>query len=85
MIDIDHFKRINDTYGHSGGDDALRAWARELHKDNSTLGRLGGEEVAMLLEGGALATAVETANQMRLSSDSDRIADVMALLGRAKT
>ena len=65
MIDVDHFKRINDTYGHGGGDDALRALARELQKENSTLGRLGGEEFAMLLEGKELATAVETADRMR--------------------
>ncbi len=67
MIDVDYFKRINDNYGHSGGDDVLRALARELHKHNSTLGRLGGEEFAMLLEGQTLSAAVELANQMRQS------------------
>jgi len=66
MFDIDHFKRINDTYGHSGGDDALRALAHKLYKDYPILGRLGGEEFAILLEGKALAPAVETADQMRL-------------------
>jgi two-component system cell cycle response regulator len=66
MFDIDHFKRINDTYGHSGGDDALCALARKLHKDYPILGRLGGEEFAILLEGMALAAAAETADQMRL-------------------
>jgi two-component system cell cycle response regulator len=65
MIDVDHFKRINDTYGHGEGDDALRALARELQRHDSTLGRLGGEEFAMLLEGKPLATAVETADQLR--------------------
>lgn len=66
MIDVDYFKRINDSYGHSGGDEVLRALAHELHKYNSTLGRLGGEEFAMLLEGQTLSAAVEFANQVRL-------------------
>lgn len=73
MFDIDHFKRINDTYGHSGGDDALRALARKLHKDYSILGRLGGDEFAILLEGKALAPAVEMADQMRLGLEELRV------------
>jgi two-component system cell cycle response regulator len=73
MLDIDHFKRINDTYGHGGGDEALRALARKLHKDCSILGRLGGEEFAILLEGKAIAPAVKTAEQMRLSLQELRI------------
>jgi diguanylate cyclase (GGDEF)-like protein len=66
MLDIDHFKLINDSYGHNRGDDALRALACALHQDYSMLGRLGGEEFAILLEGKTLATAVEMANLMRL-------------------
>jgi diguanylate cyclase (GGDEF)-like protein len=73
MLDIDHFKRINDTYGHSGGDEALRALARTLHKDYSILGRLGGEEFAILLEGNAIASAIETAEQMRRGLQELRI------------
>src|SRR5271154_5230110 len=73
MLDIDHFKRINDTYGHGGGDEALRTLARKLQKDYSILGRLGGEEFAILLEGKALAPAVETAEQMRLDLQELRI------------
>lgn len=65
MIDVDHFKRINDTYGHGGGDEALCALARELQKRCATVGRLGGEEFAMLIEGQALAAACETAEQIR--------------------
>jgi diguanylate cyclase (GGDEF)-like protein len=74
MIDVDHFKRINDTYGHSGGDDALRALARELQKENATVGRLGGEEFAMLLEGKELAAAAEIADQMRRNLQELKIA-----------
>jgi len=66
MIDVDYFKRINDNYGHGGGDDVLRALAHELHERGLTVGRLGGEEFAILLEGKTLFAAVELADQMRL-------------------
>ncbi len=66
MLDIDHFKRINDSYGHIAGDEALRAIARELSKEGAIVGRLGGEEFAMLLEGAPLSRAVEMAESLRL-------------------
>ena len=52
MIDIDHFKRINDTYGHEVGDEVLAVVAQccdETVRYEDTLGRLGGEEFAVLL------------------------------------
>ena len=52
LLDIDHFKRINDTYGHTIGDDALKAFAAACQKalrTNDILGRLGGEEFAVFL------------------------------------
>lgn len=52
FLDLDHFKRINDTFGHCAGDDTLRAVARLLREplgDRETAGRLGGEEFALLL------------------------------------
>jgi diguanylate cyclase (GGDEF)-like protein len=49
MFDIDHFKRINDTYGHDAGDDCIRTVAVEATMENAVLARLGGEEYAMLL------------------------------------
>jgi len=52
MLDVDHFKRVNDRYGHAVGDEVLRALAlrcRESLRSADLLGRYGGEEFAMLL------------------------------------
>lgn len=59
LLDLDHFKHINDSFGHSTGDEVLRAVARALAPDSDTLViRMGGEEFAILLRGrNALARA----------------------------
>lgn len=52
MFDIDHFKQVNDTYGHQAGDEVIRAVAEEVRKNSRTTdvsGRYGGEEFAVLL------------------------------------
>jgi diguanylate cyclase len=52
MIDIDHFKQVNDTHGHPAGDAVLRAVAKTLHdciRPMDTLARFGGEEFSMIL------------------------------------
>jgi len=52
MLDLDYFKRVNDTYGHTVGDDCLRAVAdvlREQVRVDDIVGRLGGEEFAIFL------------------------------------
>ena len=54
MIDIDHFKSVNDTYGHAAGDAVLRAFAdicRNAVTAEAVIGRIGGEEFAVLLSG----------------------------------
>ncbi len=52
MLDLDHFKKVNDTHGHEAGDEALRLFARLLRETRRTgdlVGRLGGEEFCALL------------------------------------
>ncbi|MBW3568183.1 MAG: GGDEF domain-containing protein [Proteobacteria bacterium] len=60
LVDIDHFKRVNDVFGHNAGDAALRGFASLLvgkTRDTDYLARIGGEEFAFLLPGctGAIA------------------------------
>lgn len=53
-VDIDHFKKINDTYGHDVGDKAIRALVaklREIFRTNDIIGRIGGEEFAVFCPG----------------------------------
>lgn len=60
MIDLDHFKRINDTFGHLAGDAVLKAVAaacRRMMRDCDAFGRLGGEEFGVLLPATDIAAA----------------------------
>ncbi len=68
MIDIDHFKDVNDTYGHLAGDSVLREMASILQKrlrPDDELGRYGGEEFAALLPETSLEGAVKIADDLR--------------------
>ena len=65
MLDIDHFKRINDLYGHDIGDHAIAAVAQAAATDDAIIGRLGGEEFALLLEGRSLDQASIIAELLR--------------------
>ena len=68
MIDIDHFKNINDTHGHLVGDKVLTEVARRLSaavRDFDSLGRYGGEEFLVVLKGTPLSTALTVAERVR--------------------
>jgi two-component system cell cycle response regulator len=65
MLDVDHFKTINDRYGHDVGDEALRGITHAVSIGGATVGRLGGEEFAILLEDIALPEAVTLADHLR--------------------
>lgn len=70
MLDIDHFKQVNDNLGHSAGDFVLSEFARRcaalLRKDNC-FARLGGEEFALIVEGADLETVTALAEDIRKS------------------
>jgi diguanylate cyclase (GGDEF)-like protein len=67
-LDIDHFKKVNDTHGHGVGDDTLIRFAqvcRTCLRALDTIGRVGGEEFAILLPETSLADACQVAERMR--------------------
>ncbi|NUT94100.1 MAG: GGDEF domain-containing protein [Saccharothrix sp.] len=68
MLDLDHFKRINDRFGHPAGDDVLRAVAdaiRRAVRGTDLVGRWGGEEFAVLLPGVDTTGAAAAAERIR--------------------
>lgn len=64
ICDLDHFKSLNDTYGHPVGDEAIRAFARLCAAESPVAGRIGGEEFAILLPGQSVAVGEEAANRI---------------------
>jgi diguanylate cyclase (GGDEF)-like protein len=70
MLDLDHFKQLNDGFGHACGDQALRLFAdtaRATLRDNDVMGRLGGEEFALAMPGTSLAGAQYAAERLRIA------------------
>ncbi|CAN5458600.1 GGDEF domain-containing protein [soil metagenome] len=68
LVDIDHFKRVNDTYGHGAGDDSLRAFAKTgtaLTRASDALARWGGEEFLLLITDSALLPACDAIERLR--------------------
>lgn len=73
MVDLDRFKRVNDTYGHAVGDAVLVSFAQALlHevREVDMVGRLGGEEFAVLLPGIEGEEAMRVAERMRLAVEA---------------
>ncbi len=73
MIDVDHFKRVNDTHGHAVGDEVLKAFTRILEgnlRSVDLLGRLGGEEFAVVLPEADENAALQTAERLRAAVES---------------
>ena len=68
ILDVDHFKTVNDTYGHAAGDAVLQQLADILRgvvaRRSDTIGRLGGDELAIVLYGCPLDTAIEVADRV---------------------
>ena len=77
MMDIDHFKQYNDTYGHQAGDDTLIAVAKSLkdslHRANDMVFRLGGEEFGVLCNNMDEEKALIFANKLRINIQNLKI------------
>ena len=82
MIDVDHFKQVNDTYGHATGDAVLRRVALQMQQHvraDDVLCRYGGEEFVVLLPDCPAALAVERAEVLRAAVE--RLTDEMGTVG----
>lgn len=76
MVDVDHFKPVNDTYGHQQGDVVLQILADQMKahlRDYDLAARFGGEEFALVLPETALAEAVQVAERLRVAISELRI------------
>ena len=94
MVDIDHFKEVNDNFGHDSGDVVLKLVAnlcREAMRATDILGRVGGEEFAILLLEASVQEAVLVANRLRQSiqdtvfrTDNQHLIRLQASIGLAE-
>ncbi len=76
LVDIDHFKRVNDTWGHQTGDDVLRCIAQVLQQNirgQDTAARYGGEEFGVILPETSVEAAVAVGNNIRRACEKQRI------------
>lgn len=76
MLDIDHFKQVNDRYGHQTGDQVLKAFAQKITKllrPIDIMARLGGEEFSVLLPGADLQAAVMISERIRCEVQNMRV------------
>jgi diguanylate cyclase (GGDEF)-like protein len=82
MVDLDHFKAVNDTHGHAAGDNVLQEAARRIRsalRDYDFIGRYGGEEFLLLLPGCDAASARDVAERVRagIAARPAQIGDVL--------
>lgn len=76
LLDLDHFKRINDTQGHSAGDAVLKTVARTVMRElriEDCFGRIGGEEFAILIANADAETAADVAERVRAAIERTTI------------
>ena len=94
MLDIDHFKEVNDTYGHLAGDFILKQMSIIIHeelRDSDIFARVGGEEFVILLPQTKLNGALKTAQKIRKSIEmhefdfNSQIINITASLGITST
>ena len=92
FVDLDHFKKINDTHGHAAGDEVLRSVAQTLRqhlRNSDLLGRIGGEEFSVFLPDTALQGALQVAENLRQAIEqcrpdlADRMIPITASIGVA--
>lgn len=92
VADIDHFKKINDTYGHRFGDKSIKAFTRVLEdtmRDTDIIGRVGGEEFIIMMQDTDLDTCLEVTERIRQAVDDEIVskskkkADLTASFGIA--
>jgi diguanylate cyclase len=81
LLDLDHFKNVNDTHGHAVGDEVLRGFAKSAHasmRDTDTFGRYGGEEFMLILGGSTPVGGLPAVERLRTafaSRDWSLVAD----------
>ena len=88
MLDLDHFKRVNDTFGHAAGDDALRALGRLMRstfRESDVICRYGGEEFAVILMNSDLDSAFAKAESFRRAVELVDLSSNGRDLGRMTT
>ncbi len=76
MMDLDHFKRVNDNFGHLVGDKVLRytsALMKQHVEDNHLVARYGGEEMAVIMPDTSHDKAVKIANKIRIALEKSRL------------
>ncbi|MCK9606508.1 MAG: diguanylate cyclase [Methylomonas sp.] len=76
LLDIDHFKRVNDTYGHTIGDNVIKFVATLMKKhaeDHHHVARYGGEELAIIMPNTPKQKAIEIAENIRLEMEKSRL------------